>query len=116
MISERIIICARVLDFLYRNAGCWKQPEIARSLWVSRRYMEQSLQKMTRHGWLMSERGPTGGYAITFEGQSVTLFEIYRSFYPDDEVGAQLLSHWKTLKPADAVRAFSAAHRAKEAA
>ena len=68
-----------VLDIAY-HAG--SQPvqsrEITRRQEIPRRYLEQALQHLVRHGVLIGVRGPRGGYRLARERRRISLGDIVR--------------------------------------
>ena len=68
-----------VLDIAY-HAG--NQPvqsrEITRRQKIPRRYLEQALQHLVRHGVLMGVRGPRGGYRLARERRRISIGDIVR--------------------------------------
>ena len=68
-----------VLDIAY-HAG--SQPvqsrEITRRQEIPRRYLEQALQHLVRHGVLIGVRGPRGGYRLARERRRISIGDIVR--------------------------------------
>ena len=68
-----------VLDIAY-HAG--NQPvqnrEITRRQEIPRRYLEQALQQLARHGVLIGVRGPRGGYRLARERRRISIGDIVR--------------------------------------
>lgn len=68
-----------VLDIAY-HAG--NQPvqnqEITRRQEIPRRYLEQALQQLVRHGVLIGVRGPRGGYRLARERRRISIGDIVR--------------------------------------
>ncbi len=68
-----------VLDIAY-HAG--NQPvqnrEITRRQEIPRRYLEQALQQLVRHGVLIGVRGPRGGYRLARERRKISVGDIVR--------------------------------------
>lgn len=68
-----------VLDIAY-HAG--NQPvqnrEITRRQEIPRRYLEQALQQLVRHGVLIGVRGPHGGYRLARERRRISIGDIVR--------------------------------------
>lgn len=68
-----------VLDIAY-HAGSEpvQSREITRRQGIPRRYLEQALQNLVRHGLLVGVRGPRGGYRLAKERRRITIGEIIR--------------------------------------
>ncbi|MFO1152404.1 MAG: Rrf2 family transcriptional regulator [Rhodospirillales bacterium] len=68
-----------VLDIAYHAASEPVQSrEITRRQGIPRRYLEQSLQNLVRHGILVGVRGPRGGYRLARERRRISIGEIVR--------------------------------------
>lgn len=68
-----------VLDIAY-HAGSEpvQSREITKRQGIPRRYLEQALQNLVRHGVLVGVRGPRGGYRLARERRRITIGEIVR--------------------------------------
>jgi Rrf2 family protein len=68
-----------VLDIAY-HAGSEpvQSREITRRQGIPRRYLEQALQNLVRHGILVGVRGPRGGYRLARERRRISVGEIVR--------------------------------------
>ena len=68
-----------VLDIAY-HAGSEpvQSREITRRQGIPRRYLEQALQNLVRHGVLVGVRGPKGGYRLARERRRITVGEVVR--------------------------------------
>ena len=68
-----------VIDIAYHAAGETVQSrEITRRQGIPRRYLEQALQQLVRHGILLGVRGPRGGYRLARERRRITVGDIVR--------------------------------------
>ena len=88
-----------VLDIAYHTgAEPVQSKEITRRQGIPRRYLEQALQQLVRHGILVGVRGPRGGYRLARERRSITIGIIVRvvqgvgngASRPDDMEGSEL--------------------------
>ncbi|MCB2100747.1 MAG: Rrf2 family transcriptional regulator [Rhodobacterales bacterium] len=68
-----------VLDIAY-HAGSEpvQSREITRRQGIPRRYLEQALQQLVRHGILIGVRGPRGGYRLARERRRISIADIVR--------------------------------------
>lgn len=68
-----------VLDIAY-HAGSEpvQSRDITRRQGIPRRYLEQALQNLVRHGVLVGVRGPRGGYRLARERRRITVGDIVR--------------------------------------
>ena len=68
-----------VLDIAYHSSSEPVQSrEITRRQGIPRRYLEQALQTLVRHGVLVGVRGPRGGYRLARERRRITIGEVVR--------------------------------------
>lgn len=68
-----------VLDIAYHTGSEPVQSsEITRRQGIPRRYLEQALQQLVRHGILIGVRGPRGGYRLARERRRITVGDIVR--------------------------------------
>ena len=50
--------------------------ELARILKIPHHFLAKILQRLTRKGFLISAKGPTGGFALSMPAKDITLFHI----------------------------------------
>ena len=68
-----------VLDIAYHTGSQPVQSrEITRRQEIPRRYLEQALQNLVRHGVLTGVRGPHGGYRLARERRRISIGDIVR--------------------------------------
>jgi len=68
-----------VLDIAYHaGAEPVQSREITRRQGIPRRYLEQALQNLVRHGVLVGVRGPRGGYWLARERRRISVGDIVR--------------------------------------
>ena len=68
-----------VLDIAYHaGAEPVQSREITRRQGIPRRYLEQALQQLVRHGVLVGVRGPRGGYRLARERRRISIGDIVR--------------------------------------
>jgi len=61
------------------------------------RYYEPILQDMVSKGWLVSKKGPTGGYSLSDEGRIVNFWDIIKAYSPEWAQYSALVAGWKKL-------------------
>jgi Rrf2 family transcriptional regulator, iron-sulfur cluster assembly transcription factor len=79
-LSKKLLFAIEaVVDIAY-NAGNSpvQSSEITKRQGIPRRYLEQVLQQLVRHGVLKGVRGPRGGYQLARERRRITVGEIVR--------------------------------------
>ncbi len=88
-----------VLDIAYHAGSETVQSrEITRRQGIPRRYLEQALQQLVRHGILVGVRGPRGGYRLARERRRITVGDIVsvvganemRGADSEEEMGSEL--------------------------
>jgi len=101
-----------VLDIAFHaGAEPVQSREITRRQGIPRRYLEQALQDLVRHGVLVGVRGPRGGYRLARERRRITVGQIVRivrngdaeNDILDEETGSVLARQvvrplWRQLK------------------
>jgi len=79
MSRKTLFTIEAVLDIAYHSGPSPVQSrEITRRQGIPRRYLEQALQSLVRHGVLVGVRGPRGGYRLARERRRITIGEIVR--------------------------------------
>lgn len=77
-LSEATAIAVHAMIFLAHepDRAC-SLKTIAAAFDVSENHLSKVLQKLVKAGYVLSEKGPRGGYRIRAEKRSATLMEIY---------------------------------------
>ena len=69
-----------VLDIAYHaGTGVVQSTDITQRQNIPRRYLEQALQALVRHGILIGIRGPRGGYRLARERRRISIADIVRA-------------------------------------
>lgn len=72
-----------MIDLAGQNAVCTEQPvfiaDIAERQGIPRRYLENILLELRRHGLVVSFRGKTGGYALSRQPQDISFADVVRA-------------------------------------
>ena len=76
-ISEAASIAIHSLAFIARDNTYSNATNIANSANFSRNHLLKILQQLTKHGYLMSERGPSGGFKMLKPASEITVLEIF---------------------------------------
>jgi Rrf2 family protein len=76
-ISEAASIAIHSLAFIARDNSYSNATNIANSANFSRNHLSKILQQLTKHGYLMSERGPSGGFKLLKDPSEITVLEIF---------------------------------------
>ena len=77
-ISEAASIAIHSLAFIAKDNSYSNATNIANSADFSRNHLSKILQQLTKHGYLLSERGPSGGFKLLKPASEITLLEIFK--------------------------------------
>lgn len=79
-LSKKVLFAIEaVLDIAYHaGAEPVQSREITRRQGIPKRYLEQALQQLVRHGILVGTRGPKGGYRLAKERRRISVADIVR--------------------------------------
>ncbi|HEV7463844.1 MAG TPA: Rrf2 family transcriptional regulator [Methyloceanibacter sp.] len=78
MISQKAKYALRALVALAREGESMMIGEIAAHEKIPRKFLEQILLEMKRHGIVMSRRGKLGGYALLMPADQITFGQVLR--------------------------------------
>jgi Rrf2 family protein len=82
-ISEGSIIAIHSIFHLLGKDSAISAKELARNLDVSYNHLSKVLQKLSKEGFLNTNRGPDGGYYLTEKGKDCTLKDILSAIEGD---------------------------------
>jgi Rrf2 family protein len=76
-LSNRTEFARRVLTYLAMNgAGSHKGAQLAEIAGTTRYYLPPVMHPLVAAGWVVSEPGPTGGYRLTPQAHTATLWDL----------------------------------------
>lgn len=78
MISQKAKYALRALVALAREGGSMMIGEIAARERIPRKFLEQILLELKRHGIVMSRRGKLGGYDLLMQADQITYGQVLR--------------------------------------
>ena len=78
MISQKAKYALRALVALARAGDSMMIGEIAAKERIPRKFLEQILLELKRHGIVMSKRGKFGGYALLMPASQITFGQVLR--------------------------------------
>jgi Rrf2 family protein len=78
VISQKAKYALRALVALARAGDSMMIGEIAAKERIPRKFLEQILLELKRHGILMSKRGKLGGYALLMPASQITFGQVLR--------------------------------------
>jgi Rrf2 family protein len=78
VISQKAKYALRALVALARNGDSMMIGEIAAHERIPRKFLEQILLELKRHGIVMSRRGKLGGYALLMPSDQITFGQVLR--------------------------------------
>jgi Rrf2 family protein len=76
-LSEASTIGLHSIVLMAQNGGSMNVDEIARRTGSSRHHISKILQRLAKSGFLLSHRGPQGGFSLKKEPKDMTLLDIY---------------------------------------
>jgi len=79
-ISEAATLALHSLVFIAKSQHLVNAIEISGLAHFSKNHLSKVLQIMVRNNYLMSERGPRGGFKLKKPAQEISLLEIYELF------------------------------------
>ncbi|HET8739740.1 MAG TPA: Rrf2 family transcriptional regulator [Acidimicrobiia bacterium] len=74
--QRRTDLALRALRRLSVTPGSMPGAELATALGTTTAFLPQVMSPLVRAGWVVSDRGPGGGYRITDEGRSVSILDV----------------------------------------
>lgn len=77
-ISEATAIALHAAVYIAKN-DIVSLKEIANKFNISHNHLSKVLQRMVKAGYLISVKGPAGGFSISEEKKSLTFMEIYET-------------------------------------
>lgn len=75
-VTRKTDLAVRSLVALSRAAGRLKAPEIAERTGATPAFVPQVVAPLVSAGWVRSDPGPTGGYALAAELDSLSLLDV----------------------------------------
>ncbi len=88
-------ICLRSLAILVarRDEGRVQSGDIGAMLGLSAAYITKSLQPLARMGWLKSQKGRGGGWALAVDPSHISLAQLMEVLEPDDGWSRCVIGH-----------------------
>ena len=85
--SDAASIGIHSLIILAREQKALNAIQLSEKINASRHHIGKVLQRLVKDGFLTSSRGPTGGFKLKKDPESITLYDIYRSIEGEIEYG-----------------------------
>ncbi len=79
-ISEALTIAIHSMGLIARSERPMNAKNIAEITGYSKNHISKILQQLAKNGYLLSIRGPKGGYEIKDNPENINLLEIYKLF------------------------------------
>lgn len=76
-ISEAATIALHSMGLIARSEKLINTQEIADITGFSKNHISKILQQLVKNGYLLSTRGPKGGFLVTEKAKEVNMLEIY---------------------------------------
>jgi len=84
-ISEASTIALHSMGLIGRSPKLMNSQEIAEITGFSKSHISKIMQQLVKFGYLVSTRGPKGGFIISNKGKEVSLLEIYNLIEGESE-------------------------------
>ncbi|TVQ17049.1 MAG: Rrf2 family transcriptional regulator [Bacteroidetes bacterium] len=84
-ISEAATIALHSMGLIARSENVINAQEIADVTGFSKNHISKILQQLVKNGYLISTRGPKGGFIVSEKSKNVSLLEIYNLIEGDLE-------------------------------
>jgi len=78
-ITEAVSIALHAMILVAKREGQINVNEIADETTSSKFHIAKIMQKLVKDGYLVSHRGPSGGFVLAKDAEEITLLEIYES-------------------------------------
>jgi Rrf2 family protein len=75
--SEAVSIALHGMVFITRSGSVVNVQEIADVTGSSRHHVAKIMQRLVKEGYLVSQRGPSGGFALKKKPEDITFLELY---------------------------------------
>lgn len=85
--SEATYIATHGMVFVATFKEALNVDQIAERLHSSKHHVAKVFQTLVKKGYLMSKRGPTGGFAMKKNPRDITFLEIYELFEGEVNIG-----------------------------
>ncbi|MFW5687479.1 MAG: RrF2 family transcriptional regulator [Bacteroidota bacterium] len=84
-ISEAATIALHSMGLIARSEKLINAQEIADVTGFSKNHIAKILQQLVKNGYLISTRGPKGGFVVSEKAKDVSLLDIYKAIEGDLE-------------------------------
>jgi len=85
--SEASFIALHGMVIVAKNEGLTNVLKISDILKSSKHHVAKVMQRLVKDGFLLSHRGPTGGFTLKKKPEEITLLELYESIEGKIEIG-----------------------------
>ncbi len=92
-ISEAATIAIHSMALIARSKELLNAQEIAKITGFSKNHISKVLQQLVKYHFLISTRGPKGGFVLKHNPEEVSLMEIYRAIDGEIEKGTNCKMH-----------------------
>lgn len=82
-LSEGVSIAIHGMVLIVKSENILNVIEISKKLNASKHHVAKIMQRLVKEGFLISTRGPKGGFELNLKPQEITLYDIYRSIEGD---------------------------------
>ncbi len=85
--SEASFIALHGMVIVAKKEGLTNVLQISDTLKSSKHHVAKVMQRLVKDGFLISHRGPTGGFSLRKKPEDITLLELYESIEGKIEIG-----------------------------
>ncbi len=75
-IQKRTGLAVEALQALFASGESVQSPELASSIATTTSFLPQIMAPLVREGWVESKRGPTGGYILVADPESISVLDL----------------------------------------
>jgi Rrf2 family protein len=91
-VTRKSDLAVQALRVLAGSIGRMKGPALADAVGSSSGFVSQVLHPLIRQGWVRSDPGPTGGYALAVDLDSVSVLEVIEAIEGPTDSGRCVLA------------------------
>lgn len=91
-VTRKSDLAVRALQALAEGPERLKGPQLATRLGTTSGFVAQVVSPLVRTGWIRSEPGPTGGYSLTVDLETVSVLEVIETIEGPTDVDRCVLA------------------------
>ncbi len=91
-VTRKSDLAVRALRTLDRTSGRMKGPVLAEAVGSTSGFVSQVLNPLVRQGWVRSDPGPTGGYSLAVDLDSISVLAVIEAIEGPTDSGRCVLA------------------------